>query len=343
MPSDRGVIEGTRRGFFVFGILAFWLFGLCLPAFAASPFDQYSILVDTLFRGDYAAANSIAAHIEADYPGDPAAVLARVGVQAFRAVDVTGSSEDLNVLAMLDSVAKAAGAWKSHSGADTASLEFIRGGALFAKGLILSRQGKVFTGVPLVIKARNAFGRVIEMKPDFYDAYLGRGAYRFIKFIFLSKIDPFGIFASAEDARHDVNLAIEHGMFSHWLAIDLLAWIAPSWKDYKLADSLCNVGLERFPQARAFLWPLSFSLMDEHNYAKAEPVCLELLHQYQQIPDDHGFDQLWLYDWLVICADGLGRHDDALAYAKAGIAVPHTPFVAKQRKGQLKRLRERVS
>jgi hypothetical protein len=326
--------------FWLLGILAFWL--LDSSALAASPFDYYSSLIDTLCRTDYAAAETLAAHVEAEYPGDPAAMLARVGVKAFYAVDVTGGSEDIDVLSMLDSVVQRADAWRERPDADLVSLEFVRATALFARGLILSRQGKVLTGVPLVIKAKNGFGRVIEMEPTFYDAYLGRGAYRFIKFIFLSKIDLFGILGGPEEARRDVDLAIEHGTFSHWMAIDLLAWLAPSWKGYELADSLSAVGLERFPDSRIFYWPLAYSLMDAHGYARAEQVCLALLHQYQKIPADHGFEQLWLYDWLVKCADGQNHPEDAVSYAKAGLGVTYTKFVYEQRKDQLKRLRERV-
>jgi hypothetical protein len=239
-------------------------------------------------------------------------------------------------------VAARAEAWKDHPGEDQADLSFIRGCALFGKGLILARQGKVFSGVPAVIKARSEFGHAIDLRPDFYEAYLGRGGFRFIKVIFLSKFDPFHLMSSATDARRDVDMAMTHGRFSHWLAVDLLAWLAPAQKDYRLADSLCTAGLERFPEARMFLWPRAFSKMDEHAYALAETTCLDLLHQYQKIPQDHGYEQLWLADWLVTCADHLGRPDDALAYAKAGLALPITPLVASGRKDQLRRLRERV-
>ena len=323
------------------GILASWLL-FSAPAFADSPFDPYSKLIDALCRSDYAAGDSIAEQIEQNYPGHPAAMLARVSVAAYRAVDITGGSEDTNVMGMLDSVARTAEEWKNKDGENEAELSFIRGCALFGQGLILSRQGKVLQGVPLVIKARGEFGQVIDLQPDFYDAYLGRGAFRFVKVVFLSKFDPFHLITDEGLARKDVDVAMTGARFSHWLAVDLLAWLGPSRHEYHLADSLCAVGLEHFPEARTFLWPLCFSLMDQHDYAKAEPVCLDLLHQYQQIPEDHGFEQLWLYDWLVKCADGLNRPDDAAAYAKSGLAVQHTKFVAEQRKDQLKRLRERV-
>lgn len=325
------------------GFLAFGLLGFCSSLFAASPFDHYAALLDTLCGSHYAAGDSIAAQIEQENPGHPAAMLAHAGVKAFYAVDITGGSEDIDVLAMLDSVVHRAEEYKEHPGEDQASLSFIRGCALFGRGLILSRQGKVMQGIPLVVRARREFGHVIDLKSDFYDAYLGRGAFRYVKVVFLSKYDPFRLVTNEAEARHDVDIAVRSATFTHWLAVDLLAWLGPSRKQFALTDSLCAVGLERFPESRTFLWPLSFSLMDQHKYADAEKVCLDLLHQYQQIPEDHGFELLWLYDWLTVCADSQGRSDDAFSYAQAGLAVPHSPFSAVQRKDQLRRMRERVN
>jgi len=328
-------------GFVVLSLFALLLLHASV-VFAASPYDLFPLLVDTLCRADYAAGDSIAAQIERDYPGHPAAMLARAGVKAFYAVDVTGGSEDIDVLAMLDSVARKAEEWKSHSDENQASLSFIRGCALFGRGLILSRQGKVFQGIPQVITARSEFGHAIESEPDFFDAYLGRGAFRYVKVVFLSKFDPFHLVSNEGQARQDVDLAIARAQYTHWLAVDLLAWLAPSRHEYGLADSLCASGLRRFPGSRTFLWPLAWSQLDAHNYESAEKTCLDLLHQYQQIPEDHGFELIWLYDKLMTCADNLGRPEDALSYARAGLAVPYTKFVFGQRKDQLKHLSERV-
>jgi hypothetical protein len=324
-------------------ILCIPLLLLCLhSAQAATPFDYYPALFDTMIAGNYDAADEIALQIQAVFPGHPVSMLARAAVKGFRAADVTGSSDVNSVLSLLDSTAEVAEQYKENPHEDPATLSLVRGSALFGRGLILCRMGKLFKGVPDVIRARNEFGRVIELKPELYDAYLGRGAFRYIKVIFLGGIDPFHLVSSPQAAKADMMKAVDNGTFTHYLAMAALAWVVPKQEEFAFADSLCAVGLQRYPEARTFLWPLGFSKIAHEKWAEAEPVVLKLLGQYQQIPADNGYEQTFLYDWLTTCADSLGRPDDALNYAKAGVAVQRSERVNKERSDWVKRLEKRV-
>jgi hypothetical protein len=313
--------------------------GYCL---AASPFDDYPALMDTLVAGDYGSANTIAAQIQSDYPGHPVALLALCAVRAFHAADVTGSSDINSVLSLLDSTAKTAEAYKARPGEDQAELSLVRGAALFGRGVILCRLGKLFKGVPEVFRARSEIGHVIDLKPDLYDAYLGRGAFRFVKVIFLSKFDPFHLVSSPEAAKSDLMMAVEHGKFGHYLGMATLAWVSPKQHEYAFADSLCEVGLQRFPRSRTFLWPLSFSKEAQHAWGDLERICLDLVEQYQKIPEDNGLELTWLYDRLTTAADSLGRPADALNYAKTGCATKRTDRTADLRSDEVRRLTARV-
>jgi hypothetical protein len=316
---------------------------VAFPAWAASPFDYYPALFDTMIAGDYNAADEIAGQIQANFPGHPVSLLARAAVKGFRAADVTGSSDIEPVLRLLDSTATVAEQYKENPAEDQALLSLVRGSALFGRGLILCRMGKIFKGVPDVVRARGEFGNVIDLRPDFYDAYLGRGAFRYIKVIFLGSLDPFHLVSSPQAAKADMMQAVDHGTFTHYLAMAALAWVCPKQEEFAFSDSLCLVGLQRYPDARTFLWPLGFSKMAHEQWAEAEPIALKLLAQYQQIPADNGYEQTFLYDWLTTCADELGRPDDALTYARAGLAVHRSDRVAKERGDYVKRLQKRVN
>jgi hypothetical protein len=323
--------------------LSILLLAFCLPSHASMTFETLSPLLDTLCRGDYVAANNMVAQIESNSPGSAIAMLARACARGFRAVDITGGSVNVNVLDLLDSCADAASEMKDDPSQDQAEVSLIRGAALFARGLILCRQGKVLTGVPAVIRARSEFGNAIELNPQLYDAYLGRGAFRYIKVIFLGSIDPFHVMSSEQDARTDLMLAATNGKAGRWLAMDALAWLAPRQHQLDLADSLCTVGLARFPHTRTFLWPLLFLQEARGQWADLEKTALEMLEQYKQIPDDHGFEQIHLYGYLMTAADNLNRPQDAVAYAQAGLDVTRTPWVEKQWKDNLKKFRNRVN
>jgi hypothetical protein len=316
---------------------------LCSPVFAITHFETIGPLLDTLCQGDYVAANQMVSQIESDNPGQPIAMLARACAKGFRAVDITGGSVNVNVLGLLDSCADAADKLKDDPSEDQAEVSLVRGAALFVRGLILCRQGKVFTGVPAVVRARSEFGNAIEQNSQLYDAYLGRGAFRYIKVIFLSGIDPFHIMSSEVDARTDLMLAATNGKAGRWLAMDALAWLAPRQHQLELADSLCTVGLARFPHTRTFLWPLLFLQEARGQWADLEKTALEMLEQYKQIPDDNGFEQLHLYGYLVTAADNQNHPQDAVAYAQAGLDTHRSKWVEGQWKDNLKRFRQRVN
>lgn len=310
---------------------------------AASPLDDYPPLMDALVAGDYDRAHALCDSLTARHGDHPAALLARVCVLGTYHVDFIGAPmDDAAFSALVTAAVDNAAALPGATPQERAEREFLRGGALFARAIVAAADGKFLPAFSYVMDAREAFDAAIEQQPDFYDAYVGRGAFRYAMALYLSDFNFMGILVSEETARADLLRAADSSRFSRAPAAIALAWLAMNGDDFTMADSLCAAGLQRYPGARSFLWPQFFSAMKQQRWAAAESGGLQLLEQYRQLPADNGYEVTGLYRHLMNFADAQGRTDDAREYARLGLAASRSDDVERRRKQILNELRQRL-
>jgi tetratricopeptide (TPR) repeat protein len=318
------------------------LFAATSFSYAQSPIDGYADLIHDLIAGDYHAAEVHCAEIEQAYPSHPAALLARACVLGTHLVDLSGSGGDEEFMSLMQKCANRCEALKFKPSEDQANLAFLKGGSYFGRGLVLCRQGNPLKGLNLILKGRAEFDEAIRLKPDFYDAYLGRGAYRYGAAMYLSTVDVLHIMVSEKAALQDLWLAADSSSFCRDLAVVALAWMYLQKDNFHTADSLCVEGLQRYPQARTFLWPVLVLHTKREQWQEAEQTALLLLQQYNSIPEDNGYEAVGLYQQLVRFADAMGHPQDAEAYARQGLATRTSKEVAKRRKDILAQLADRI-
>lgn len=309
---------------------------------AGSPLDAFPALMDTLIGGHYVPAEALCDSISRLYPAAPASIYARIAVLYARMIDYEDSSGWGEFQVLVDSCITAC-SQRSPNPAQRVTRHFIKGSAHSAHGLILVRGGSVIRGLRMLMKARGEFDAAIELDPQFYDAYVGRGAYRYAVAQYASLLRWLPFVPSKQSGLEDLWTGVRLSRFSTFSALSSMVWLIMDDGDYVLADSICRAGLERFPNSRPFLWPLLSLNVRQANWTEAERIAAVLLAQYLDLPGNNGYETTGLYARLMQCADALGRPADAVAYAEQGLAAFRTPDAERRRADKLAAFRQRVN
>jgi hypothetical protein len=312
-------------------------------ALASGPLDRYPELMDTLLCGHYEAADSICDQMAIQHDGHPGVYYARAAVRYAHMMDYEDTLGRGKFMAYTDTCIHLCDEWRSKHPESRAELDYLRGSSLASRGLLLNNQGHLLAGLRQLISAKSAFDHVIEADPAFYDAYLGRGAYRYgvAKNSSLLRWLPF--IPTAESGWNDMWLAVERSRFSRYFALSGMLWFALDEKRYSLVDSVSAMALDRFPGCRTFLWSRLEMFQDQGKWSDVMRISNELLGGYLALPDNNGYDSTDLYRLLMTAADSLGQPDEAVAYAKAGLATYRTSDATERRKDDLDQMQARLS
>jgi tetratricopeptide (TPR) repeat protein len=315
------------------------------PALAQtrSPLSLYPALFDTLVGGHYEAARDLCGQIESASPGHPASLYARIAVIYAHMVDLEDTTGRAEFIGLSDSCMLVCQQLeKSHNGS-SAELAYLRGSALAARGLCFNHEGKLVPALRALIQAHGAFEDAIDADPQFYDAYLGRGAYRYAVATHASLLRWLPFIPSKESGWQDMWLAVRRSTFSRATALTSIVWHLMDEGDFATADTIIQSQLQRFPRSRNFLWPQLAYYERQSRWAQAEQTAKVLLDEYLALPENKGYDAIGLYWRLMTCADSLGRPEDAKAYARAGMNTYRTPDVARRRADRLREMQSRLS
>jgi tetratricopeptide (TPR) repeat protein len=305
--------------------------------------ESYRALMDTLLAGSFGAANSICSRIAAEHGGHPAVVFARGTILYTRLVESEDSSGRAEFLQLTDSCARLCDEWRKQARENPPLLAYMKGNALASAGVILLRAGEPLAGLRKLLAAKSAFDAAIEADPLFYDAYMGRGTYRCAVAQHASVLGILPFMPDVESGLRDLRLAADSSRWSRWTAVNALAWFTLEERQFDVADSLCSVGLARFPESRAFLRPKLAVQVRQNHWAEAEVVARRLLNEYLSDSASNGYETTTLYWRLMVCADKLGRADDAQAYARSGLSVHRSPDAERRRKEKIEDMRERLA
>ena len=310
----------------------------------SDPFIHYPALVDTLIGGHYDAANSLC-QMMYDIQGDhPAVYYARATTlysKFFDLEDTTGRSE---FYSLVDSCLAACRQYLSsaNTNKEKAQLYYLRGSAFSIKGLTYRQDGHTLSMIRLLMKSHSSFDKAIKLNPEFYDAYLGRGAYRFGVAREANLLSWLPFMPTKESGLKDMWIAVNQSDFSKYPALSALVWFALEDKDFQLADSICTAGLSRFPGARGFLWPKLSMHKKQQDYQAAFAAAQQLLDQYLSMPNDNGYDATGLCATLSELSDSLGNPQLARQFARRGLEIKRTPYADQRRAKTLETLRKRI-
>lgn len=337
----------------VFGVFCALIASLLSPTVQASdsaasrtgdsPLSHFAALFDTLLGQHYSAADSLVTDLRLQFPEHPAADYAEASVIYARMTDLEDSAGTAALEELVEVCLAKCEAWADQARDSLAAeREYLRGASYSISGLVRHRQGRVVDGVRRVMASRRHFDRAIDLDPEFYDAYVGRGVYRYAAAQNLSLFRWLPGVPTKRQGWDDLTLGLERAKFSRFAALSSMVWLVIDDENYALADSMVQAGLVRYPHSRTFLMPkLSLEKRTE-NWAEARATAQELLDQYTNLEYQNGYEVIGLYRTMMDCSDMLGESATALSYARAGLAAAATPYALERRKDTLGALRARL-
>jgi hypothetical protein len=299
--------------------------------------------MDTLVGGYHAEAELLSQEILTRYSSHPGGYYAQAAVLYARMVDMEDSAGRADFMTLTARVIEACAAWHREDRGNPAEIAFLEGSARSLRGLLLQHEGKTLAGLRELIHAKGAFDDAIRRDSLFFDAYLGRGAYRYGVARNASLVSWLPFIPSAKSGWDDLWTAVQRSRFSRYSALTAIVWFALDDGNFPLADSICNVGLRRFPENRNFLFPRMAMEVKQKRWSEAETTAQDLLRQYLQLPANNGYETTGLYWRLMRLADEQGRGADACAFARAGLTTHRTPDATRRRQNKLADMQARLA
>jgi tetratricopeptide (TPR) repeat protein len=300
---------------------------------------MFPALYDTLTGSHYEAAWEIQDSLDREFPDDPATLFARAIILYTAMVDFEDTTGEAEFFSCCD---EATLFYDKQINTATDSqrlwLEFIQGSVHATRGFYLGRRGDFWSAIKQLSAAKSLFSQVLKQDPCFYDAYLGRGAYRYGIAQHAGILSNLPFLPSRKAAYHDLTLAVDSSKFSRYAAMSALAWFLIEERNYAEAESLIAKGLARFPQARSFLWPLIALQFRTDRYRECIASSIELMQQYLASPRNNGYDVVGLYKRMAEAAMELGDDEAVVQYCTEGLEATITEDAKQRRSRDLQRL-----
>jgi len=182
---------------------------------------------------------------------------------------------------------------KQSDNADEPWLLYYTGSAYCCKGLYQAQKGSYLSGYLSARKGTKFLKKAVDQDATLYDVYLLLGGYyywsgRFSKFI---RWLPF-VGDKRDEGIEMLQLAVEKSAFSHWPAVENLAWVEYDRKNFQTALYLFKKGLNQFPQSRFYLWGTADSYFRLGDYQRAAYLYESLLRIVMELPFNNGYNEI---------------------------------------------------
>lgn len=179
---------------------------------------------------------------------------------------------------------------------------FYLGNTYSYKGLYLAKRGSLIPGIKSARKGTGYLKSAVKLDRDLYDAYLGLGNYKY----WSGRITKYlkwlpGISDERSKGIEMVEMAVEKGKFSRWVGINSLAWIEYDRKAYMSALDFFQMGLEKYPGSRFFLWGIADTYYKIGNYGKAILVYDNLLESIRKEEYNNGYNEVVCRFKMIKC------------------------------------------
>lgn len=314
------------------------LLGLLVPGGVSAnhPCDNFAALYDTLVGSHYEAAWQIYDRMEQDGPDDPATFFARATILYTAMVDFEDTTGEAEFFCCCDAVVEVCNEQVLSAEEDERIwLQFLQASSLSTRAFYIGRLGRTWPALKLLLKARSVFSRILEEDPTFYDAHLGRGVYRWGAAKHAGILAGLPFLPTRDQALADIRLAVDSSRFSRHAAASALAWVLIQDRQYAEAESLIRRELERFPNARSFLWPLCALQYHTGRFRECIGSAQELVDQYLVLPRNNGYDIVGLYKRMADAAMKLDDQEAVLRFCAAGLAASMTNDTRERRRRDL--------
>ncbi len=310
---------------------------LCTAGMAAEPlereplvpFGEYDESAALVLMSRYKEAEVVFDRFIANHPDEPAGYLLKATVVRYVAMDYEDGSRERETETLLKRAEKLAekrlksgerGIWARymyHSARSLLGMRSIAGGNLLS-GLSLSRSGA------------GGLKKLAESQPEFADAFLGAGSYRFWK---SESMGPARSLPLVGDERvrgiDEVKTAVERGKLAGPLANTVLLEMLIAF-DAEAAAELGGRLVQNYPECRLFAWQYGEALKKLKRFDDARNVFERLAARYAADPADDGSGGLRCWWKLAVLARDMDKTAECRAYCGKVIECGQIPTVKKR-------------
>jgi len=221
---------------------------------------------------------------------------------------------------------------------------FYLGSALSYKSFQISREKKYLRGIRLAKKGINEINRVIKEDSSFYDAYIGIGSYLYWRSYLTRNFTWLPFFSDQRERGIKlIRASYEKGELSKWAALSNLAWIYIQEKRFEEAIHCAQTGLDRFPNTRAFLWPLGDAQFQNVDLDAALKTYGMLLQSVTAENFNNHYNEIVLNLKIAQCYFGLDQWHNARRFAQRVLTIATDEETAKRLKAKKEKAKRMIN
>lgn len=270
-----------------------------------------------LFSDRFTLVDSIyTARIETD-PADPMGHLFRAGALFAEMSDREENLHEelfLGLLKTTDSLTREV--IDTCDDRTAAWMYLFRGHAKAYQSLWESKFGSMMKALRLGLSTIDEYEAGLKHDSTLYDLYAGTGSYHYWKSAKAGVLKYIGIFKDEKDKGiAELRLAADSSLLHRDLARSALIWIWLDRKEFDSAIVLAHEFADRYPEGKAFRWPLAQALYQIEDYRRASETYLDLRRRLEADPGNY-FNMIQCDYYLAHCFTWLEQPDEAIRIAR---------------------------
>ena len=248
--------------------------------------------IDLTLRQDYQAADTLFRFVAREFPEHPAGYLYQAGVVQARAMDYERQID----VARFDSLIRL-GKQRAQQLIDEAPSSpwghYFLGTAYGYDSYARVYRGDWFGGALQGFASVAEFKKAIARDSTMYDAYAGIGTFYYWRSRRTAYFNwlPF-LGDDRKEAYTLIEKTIRRGTYNRYTAISMLVTICIDAERYDTAASYANLGLERYPDNRIFLWGAATALQKAARFAEATQVYRRLLRSILDEKENNHYNEI---------------------------------------------------
>ncbi len=192
----------------------------------------------------------------------------------------------------------------------------IRGHAHAYRSIYSSHFGSFTAAIDNGFDAKGEYQRGLKADSTLYDLYFGLGSYHYWKSAKAGFLRWIGIFNNDKDKGiRELRLAADSSLVSREAATNALIWVYFDNDQFADAKSLVDSAMHRYPNGKAFLWPLAKAQYEKKEFADASTTFAELRRRLTNQPGNY-YNLIECDYYLTKCHDRLKQDDLAASAAR---------------------------
>ncbi len=281
------------------GVMLVILFATAISAGAIEPVarsypDSVQIRLITsvqqqIYRDRFDSARVVADSLIRLRPADPAGYLFKAIVLVTEMFDAEDDRYEANFKDLIDTVITLAGDRLAEgSPHERAWMYLYLGHAASYNALFESHFGSLISALKKARAGASDYKRGLKEDSTVYDLYFGLGLYHYWKSAKAGLLRWVGLIHNDRDRGiEQLRLAADSSVISRQAARSALIWIWLDRDQYDSALAITNEMLRRYPDGRAFLWPLARIESRRNEWARAASTYERLRDQIAVDPGNY--------------------------------------------------------